>query len=512
MRASQNNSQIANGGTTASKRAAYAPSAKIADAPSFSPPSLQVPRHRSSRVYKVLAIRGFQTLDAALVAFAALYGCWFASGLPLPQTAFGIAAPFLLMPFLAVWSLAAMGAYRFAYGEKLLLRWGKTVGAVVFALATTLLVAWALDTPADALYFLLWTSALAGLGLAGLQLLYGAVVSRWSRKGALASNVVIVGATENARRLIGESASCAELNVVAVFDDRASRRPGDIEGVCVAGGVNDLLAWSDLHTIDQIIITVTSTASRRVNELIDQLRALPQEVVLFMDVDGFHPEQAHLSEIASAPVVSVSGAPRDQTRAVAKRVQDVVFAAGMLVVFAPVMALVALLIRLDSPGPVLFRQKRHGFNNEVIEVLKFRSMRVHQENGAIQQVQQNDSRVTRLGGFLRRTSLDELPQLFNVLAGSMSLVGPRPHAVGMRTGEVESWKLVAHYAHRHRVKPGLTGWAQINGSRGPLENAEDVRTRVRLDVEYIRRANFWLDILIMLKTGPCLLGDREVTR
>jgi len=174
--------------------------------------------------------------------------------------------------------------------------------------------------------------------------------------------------------------------------------------------------------------------------------------------------------------------------------------------------MIAVLIRLDSPGPVLFKQKRHGFNNRIIEVFKFRTMQTGSDVGPIKQVQANDPRVTRIGRFLRRTSLDELPQLFNVLAGNMSLVGPRPHAVGMRTGEVESWKLVAHYAHRHRVKPGLTGWAQINGSRGPLENAEQVRERVRLDLEYIRRAGFWFDLWIMIKTVPCLLGDKKAIR
>jgi lipopolysaccharide/colanic/teichoic acid biosynthesis glycosyltransferase len=135
------------------------------------------------------------------------------------------------------------------------------------------------------------------------------------------------------------------------------------------------------------------------------------------------------------------------------------------------------------------------------------------ESARIQnQVQPADPRVTRIGRFLRRSSLDELPQLFNVLAGDMSIVGPRPHAVGMRTGEVESHLLVAEYAHRHRVKPGITGWAQIHGSRGPVNTPEDVRERVRLDIEYIDRASLWLDLLIILRTAPSLLGDARRPR
>ncbi|PHS28260.1 MAG: exopolysaccharide biosynthesis polyprenyl glycosylphosphotransferase [Robiginitomaculum sp.] len=495
-------------------KAGEAPPARISEyVPSMQ--TIAVPRRarsHGSSVNKTVAVRTFQSVDALIIAMAAVMGCAGASDVPLSQTAFGVATPFMVLPFFLLWGLAAFGAYRFDYSKKPALRWVKTAGILFSMGGLVLLFAMAIGMP-DYAYGALLNAVAIALGTTLVAHgIYNALVQVWASSGALASNVVIVGATENARRLVRQSQVCKELNVVAIFDDRASRRPGDIEDVPVAGGIKDLLAWDDLDRIDKIIITVTSTASRRVNELIDQLRALPQDVVLFMDLDGFAPEQAKLTEIARAPMAYVSGAPRDEFRLFLKRVQDLFFASAMLIVFAPVMALIAVLIRLDSPGPVLFRQNRHGFNNRVINVLKFRTMRVGSDKGVMQQVRQNDSRITRLGGFLRRTSLDELPQLFNVLGGSMSLVGPRPHAVGMRTGEVESWKLVAHYAHRHRVKPGLTGWAQINGSRGPLDNAEQVRTRVRLDIEYIRRAGFWFDLMIMLKTGPCLLGDKEVVR
>jgi lipopolysaccharide/colanic/teichoic acid biosynthesis glycosyltransferase len=196
-----------------------------------------------------------------------------------------------------------------------------------------------------------------------------------------------------------------------------------------------------------------------------------------------------------------------------KRVQDIVLGSLMLVAFSPVMLLTALAIKLDSPGPVFFRQRRHGFNNEAIQVWKFRSMYSHMtDHTSAQQVQKKDARVTRVGRFIRKTSLDELPQLFNVIAGEMSLVGPRPHAIGMKTGTEESARLVAEYAWRHRMKPGVTGWAAIKGSRGALDTAEDVRRRVALDIEYIERHSFWFDLYIMLMTGPCLLGDSSATR
>jgi lipopolysaccharide/colanic/teichoic acid biosynthesis glycosyltransferase len=170
-------------------------------------------------------------------------------------------------------------------------------------------------------------------------------------------------------------------------------------------------------------------------------------------------------------------------------------------------------VKLDSPGSALFRQRRHGFNNEEIVVWKFRSMRVETADAhAVRQVSAEDDRVTRIGRFIRRTSLDELPQILNVLKGEMSLVGPRPHAVGMKTGDVESARLVAEYAHRHRMKPGVTGWAAINGSRGPVDTPEAVRRRVMLDVDYIERQSFWLDLYIMAMTLPCLLGDRHAIR
>jgi lipopolysaccharide/colanic/teichoic acid biosynthesis glycosyltransferase len=183
-----------------------------------------------------------------------------------------------------------------------------------------------------------------------------------------------------------------------------------------------------------------------------------------------------------------------------------------LVLAAPVMAAIAIAIKLDSPGPIFFRQRRQGFNNEEIVVWKFRSMRPNMPDSGERQVCADDPRVTRIGCFIRRTSLDELPQLFNVLAGEMSLVGPRPHAIGMKTGDVTSASLVAEYAHRHRLKPGITGWAAIQGSRGPVDTPEAVRRRVALDVDYIDRQGFWLDLYILAMTLPCLLGDKLATR
>jgi Undecaprenyl-phosphate glucose phosphotransferase len=356
-------------------------------------------------------------------------------------------------------------------------------------------------------------AALLSAALFVLHALYGWVARILTLSGVFALNVVLVGATENARRLVERNAVSRDLTVLGVFDDRLGRAPAEIAGAPVLGDLDALLEWPALPAVDRIIVTVSSQARERVRALIERLRVAPNRVVLLLDIDGFEPTASSLAKVADSPAVYVSGAPADARRAFWKRVQDLTLAPIMLCAAAAPMLLIALAIKLDSRGPVFFRQPRHGFNNEIIQVWKFRSMRHEAADlRATRQVTPDDPRVTRVGAIIRKTSLDELPQLFNVLKGEMSLVGPRPHAVGMRTGEVESASLVAHYAYRHRIKPGMTGWAQIHGSRGPVHTAEDVRTRVRLDVEYIDRANVWLDLWIILATVPCLLGDVKADR
>ena len=186
----------------------------------------------------------------------------------------------------------------------------------------------------------------------------------------------------------------------------------------------------------------------------------------------------------------------------------------LLIAFSPILLALSIAIKLESKGPVIFRQKRHGFNNQIISVWKFRSMRddPQAEERISQQTVADDPRITRIGKLIRRTSIDELPQLWNVLKGEMSIVGPRPHAVGMTSEEQAVQGIVGDYAHRHRVKPGITGWAQINGSRGPVHTKELVRERVRLDMEYVNRSSFWFDVYIMLMTLPRLFGDATKVR
>jgi len=362
------------------------------------------------------------------------------------------------------------------------------------------------------------TLAVAGLfafaTLFILHSLHYSHVRNLHKKGSLIPTVVMLGATESARRIIEENAKTKELNILAIFDDRITRAPLNIHGVPVVGKVEDLSNWEKLPFINRIIVTLPSIAAERKKVFVDQIRKLPNRIAFVNDeFENLNHVQQRLSEIAKISLRDVAGKQVSGHVIAIKRATDIIISVLALTLGAPVLLIIALLIKLDSPGPVIFKQPRHGFNNQVFKVYKFRSMAKEKEDmNAAQQVSAGDARVTKIGRIIRKTSIDELPQLINVLKGDMSLVGPRPHAVGMKTAGKDSLDLVEEYAHRHRVKPGMTGWAQINGSRGALETGEDIARRVRLDVDYIERQNFWLDMYIIIMTLPVLLGDRETIR
>ncbi|MEO0465977.1 MAG: exopolysaccharide biosynthesis polyprenyl glycosylphosphotransferase [Pseudomonadota bacterium] len=433
------------------------------------------------------------------------------SGTALPFARLIDLVPHLLLLVLALGTMKAISAWRFTASPRQLRAWLRIVNGLGLAMVLAGAAAYFImpNNPA-----LVTTSLGLWLAFSTQHGLYRMLLSALSRTGHLAENVIIVGATENARNLISRNSATGELNIVGVFDDRLARAPSDIAGVPVIGTLDDLLGWSELPNMDRIVVTVTSDARTRVRALIDRLRILPQRVVLLLDLDGFDPETISLSEVAHSPAAYVSGAPQDVARAATKRIADIVFASAMLVAFSPVFLATAMAIRLDDSGPIFFRQRRQGFNNQIIRVWKFRSMSPDRasEERMVKQTFAGDSRVTRVGKLIRATSIDELPQLINVLKGEMSLVGPRPHAVGMTTEQTALHNIVSDYAHRHRVKPGITGWAQVNGSRGPVHSKKEMRERVRLDLEYVNRSSFWFDFYIMAMTAPCLLGDRLVQR
>jgi Undecaprenyl-phosphate glucose phosphotransferase len=467
---------------------------------------------RRRRLFHRGAIRvAARAIDALATVLVTVLLC-IAAGIDPSKATVVQALPYLLLPVAGVAGVWMAGGYRFRYAGSVAAHLCRIAIGGSVAMSAVYLLALVVDA-VDAATFAQLAIANA-LTLFGLHANYLSITRVLTRAGQLSDNVVIVGATEAARRIVARNTRERELNILGYFDDRAGRTPQSMEGAPFLGGLNDLLAWPRLPEVDRIVVTVTSTAQTRVNGLIDRLRGLPQEIILVLDLDGFNPEQTSLARVADAPAAYISGAPKDLRRAIVKRLFDLTIAGLCLIAFFVPMTLVALLVKLDSPGPVFFRQKRHGFNNEIIRVWKFRSMRPDRaaEDGMISQTQHNDPRVTRLGRILRATSIDELPQLLNVISGEMSLVGPRPHAIGMTTEEVEVHRIVGDYAHRHRMKPGLTGWAQINGSRGPVHTTDEVRTRVALDMEYVAKASVWLDLYILVMTVPRLLGDYSKDR
>lgn len=296
------------------------------------------------------------------------------------------------------------------------------------------------------------------------------------------------------------------LQLVGYFDDRAAARLPSSPGP-VVGRISDLSAYVQRHGIDSVYISLPMSTQPRVAALLQALADTTASIHFLPDIFVADPIQASVTTVAGMPVVSVCETPFDGPAGVIKRVFDLTLVIAALPVLIPLLLAIAALVRLTSPGPALFVQRRYGLDGKPIQVLKFRTMTTL-EDGEHQyrQVTRSDSRVTRVGHFLRATSLDELPQVFNVLCGTMSLVGPRPHALAVNE---QYRKLIPRYMIRHKVKPGITGLAQVNGCRGG-DDLESMRRRTEYDLAYLRSWSLALDALIVLKTWKILIaGDKS---
>lgn len=349
-------------------------------------------------------------------------------------------------------------------------------------------------------FFLLWWV----LALAAFMAVHGLValaVRRAQRSGRLVTRLVLVGAGSAAAQFVRRVRQHdPSVVILGVFDDRRSRVPISVEGCPVLGTLDDLLLFAGAEPIDQVVITLPQHAASRRLACFEKLRHLPIDVRLSPDLAGLEPIGHGFAELAGLPLLRVFDRPLTGWAWVAKSVEDRVLAGLVLLLTAPLMLGIALLIRLDSPGPVLFRQRRFGFDNRPIDVLKFRTMYVHhcaEGEGRVMAARRADPRVTPIGRLLRRTSFDELPQFLNVLCGQMSVVGPRPHAVAHHERYAG---LIDGYLARHRVRPGITGWAQVNGLRGEAETLARMQERVRYDLHYIENWSILLDLRIILRT------------
>jgi Undecaprenyl-phosphate glucose phosphotransferase len=363
----------------------------------------------------------------------------------------------------------------------------------------------------------LWLSAFFFVGLASLiaqRLLLRGLVRRWAREGRLDRRTIIVGSDQNGEKLVQalKVQDDSDIDILGVFDDRSDGRALETcAGAPKLGKVDDIIEFARRTRIDLVLFALPISAETRILEMLKKLWVLPVDIRLSAHNNKLRFRPRAYSYLGKVPTLDVFEAPITDWDLVMKWLFDHVVGAIVLLLAAPVMGLVALAVKLDSPGPVLFRQKRFGFNNERIDVFKFRSLYHDQADPlASKVVTKNDSRVTRVGRFIRKTSLDELPQLFNVVFKSnLSLVGPRPHAV---QGKLQSQlfdEAVDGYFARHRVKPGITGWAQINGWRGEVDSEEKIQKRVEFDLYYIENWSVLFDLYILLKTPLALLTKNE---
>src|ERR1700727_377525 len=363
----------------------------------------------------------------------------------------------------------------------------------------------------------LWLSAFFFCGLATLiaeRLFLRTMVRSWARDGRLDRRTIVVGSDQNGETLIEalKIQDDSDIDILGVFDDRNDPRALDTcAGSPKLGKIDDIVEFARRTRIDLVLFALPISAETRILEMLKKLWVLPVDIRLSAHTNKLRFRPRSYSYLGKVPTLDVFEAPITDWDLVMKWLFDHGGGAVILVLAAPVMAIVALAIKLDSPGPVLFRQKRFGFNNERIDVFKFRSLYHHHADPlAPKVVTKNDSRVTRVGRFIRKSSLDELPQLFNVVFKSnLSLVGPRPHAV---QGKLQSRlfdEAVDGYFARHRVKPGITGWAQINGWRGEVDSEEKIQKRVELDLYYIENWSVLFDLFILLKTPLALISKNE---
>jgi putative colanic acid biosynthesis UDP-glucose lipid carrier transferase len=355
------------------------------------------------------------------------------------------------------------------------------------------LLAWAVLTPV-----LQWLATWLGR----------TVVRRRAARPESRRTAVVVGASalgaKVARALQGGDDGGAEF--VGFFDDRTDGRVDAEARTKILGNLSEVAAYTTEHRVREVYITLPLGSQPRIVELLEQLQDTTASLFFVPDVFGISIIQGRLQDMNGVPVVGICETPFTGTNELVKRISDIILALVIIVLISPLLLAIAIGVKLSSPGPVLFRQRRNGLDGHEIVVYKFRSMRTMEDGDVVRQATRNDPRVTPFGAFLRRTSFDELPQFFNVLAGTMSIVGPRPHAV---THNKEYRQIIKAYMVRHKVKPGITGWAQVNGQRGETDTVEKMRMRVEYDLEYLRNWSLGLDLKIIASTIRVLFFDRQ---
>ena len=451
-------------------------------------------------------------LDAFILAATAATAWWLAgpaggaTPLTWPLAAVIAAATIIAMQSYWTYTVAALRS-PVSQVSKVTLGMAVAFGG---ALAITSVLGQTEQLPQD--WLKAWAS-LGWLGLLGTRVLLARRLRAWSAAGRLIRRTVIIGGGKNCGELIEmlERSAKQSIQILGIFDDRGDDRVADtFTRYSKLGGFGELVEFCREQRVDLLIVTLPPSAEDRILHVLKKLWVLPIDIRISAHASKLRLRPRAYSYIGEAPFLAVFDKPLSDWSAAIKALEDRLLGVLMLVLLSPVMALVALAVKLDSKGPVFFRQTRHGFNNEKIGVYKFRSMHAEQSDAnAVTLVTKGDPRVTKVGRFIRKTSLDELPQLFNVLRGELSLVGPRPHALQAKAGSKVYDEVVDGYYARHRMKPGITGWAQISGWRGETDTPEKIQRRVECDLHYIDNWSVLLDLYILAMTPVSLLNTKN---
>jgi len=462
---------------------------------------------QSTVIATILLLDGLSIVAGGLIAFRHHPATAFAS-------AWNLAATLLLVALAAMLIIRARWGYTIPALSQPTKQAGETGLALLLALAGFLVLCVFAETDIApvrnwaGLWFMCgWLGCICSRAGAAL------VLARWRKDGRLARRTVVVGGGDAAEDLIARLDKTAgeAIQILGLFDDRDKlRSPEKIGRYVKLGRFDDLVAFCRDQRVDLLIIALPLSAEQRILMLLKQLWVLPVDVRISALGSKLKLRARSYNYIGDVPFLPLFDKPMSDWSVALKAIEDRVISALALVILSPLLAVIALAVKVTSPGPVFFKQARYGFNNERIDVLKFRSMYTHMSDfAAAKQVTRDDPRVTPVGRFLRRSSLDELPQLINVLRGELSLVGPRPHALQAHAAGHIYDQVVEGYFARHKVKPGITGWAQISGWRGETDTVEKIEQRVAHDLFYIENWSLLFDLRILAQTPLSLVTTKN---
>lgn len=500
-------------GISSGRTARFAPGARDDRGPP--PRRVALDGKRLPRVQPAAVASAMQFADFAIVLVAGLASFVLQRDIPWPLP-FLPGATAALVLGLMTRGLTAVSQHQDLTRQRLGKLLGEGIAHMLAAFGFALIAAVAVFQPgaAERTPLIDWLLCWAVIAMAGIAVARGVLSflqTRWQGAGRLKQLVAVYGTGDLAERLVERLGKCPDIEIVGVFDDRAGRGViGNGLRALPHGTTADLVEMSRLLEIDRIVVALPHSAEKRLLEILRKLHKMPVEISLAPDMVGFHVPTKEQDEFGGLPLLDVYGKPLSFGQNLVKSAFDRLAASLGVLALSPLLLAVAVAIKLDSRGPVLFRQNRYGFGDRVIQVFKFRTMKAESSdaNGE-KQTERNDPRITRVGRLLRKLSIDELPQLFNVVRGELSLVGPRPHAISMRVKQRRNEDIVPDYALRHHVKPGITGWAQVNGYHGPVDTEGHLHQRVAYDLDYINHWSLWFDVRIILKTMLIAFGHRE---